>query len=165
MQDITRQIHKLLIKKRKTIAVAESCTGGLLSTLLTHISGSSKYFLLGTVVYSNISKNSLLKIPLSTIRLNGAVSTEVSGKMAESIRKLAKTDYGIGITGIAGPTGGSIEKPVGTVFIALAEKNKQICRKFIFKGNRASIRKQAALKALQLLKKLLGSQQWIDLEV
>ncbi len=157
MQDIARLIHKLLIKKRKTIAVAESCTGGLLSTLLTHISGSSKYFLLGTVVYSNISKNSLLKIPLSTIRLNGAVSTEVAGKMAESIRKLAKTDYGIGITGIAGPSGGSIEKPVGTVFIALAEKNKQICRKFIFKGNRASIRKQAAFKALQLLKKLINS--------
>jgi PncC family amidohydrolase len=155
MQDITRQIHKLLIKENKTIAVAESCTGGLLSMLLTNFSGSSKYFILGTVVYSNSSKNSLLKIPLSIIRLNGAVSKDVAQKMAESVRKLAKTDYGIGITGIAGPSGGTIQKPVGTVFIALAGKNKQICQRFIFKGKRISIRKQAALKALQLLKKFI----------
>jgi nicotinamide-nucleotide amidase len=154
---IVKQIHNLLLKRKKTIAVAESCTGGLLSTLLTDISGSSGYFILGTVVYSNFSKNLLLKVPLSVIRKNGAVSKVVAEKMAASIRKLAKTDYGIGITGIAGPTGGTIQKPLGTVFIALAGKNKQICQRFIFKGNRTSIRKQAALKALQLLKKLIDS--------
>jgi nicotinamide-nucleotide amidase len=156
MQDIIRQIHKLLLKKEKTIAVAESCTGGLLSTMLTEFSGSSLYFILGSVVYSNLVKQSLLKIPKVAINRHGAVSKEVAKKMATSIRKIAKTDYAIAITGIAGPTGGSAQKPVGTVFIALTGKNKQICRRFIFKGNRTSIRKQAALKALQLLKKLIN---------
>jgi len=151
MQDIARLIHKLLLKKSRTIAVAESCTGGLLSTLLTRLSGSSKYFILGTVVYSNRTKCSLLKIPGDVINRYGAVSEKVAKAMAKSIRIIARTDYGIGITGIAGPTGGSAQKPVGTVFIAIADKNKQIARKFIFKGNRASIRKQAALKALYLL--------------
>jgi nicotinamide-nucleotide amidase len=156
MEDLASQLHRLLIKKEKTIAVAESCTGGLLATLLTEISGSSKYFILGTVVYSNFSKNLLLKIPLSLIRKNGAVSQEVAQNMARAIRKLAKTDYGIAVTGIAGPSGGTRQKPVGTVFIALAAKNKQICRHFVFKGSRSSIRKQSALAALRLLKKLIN---------
>jgi len=157
MQDIVRQIHKLLLKKDRTIAVAESCTGGLLSTLLTEFSGSSLYFILGTVVYSNLVKHSLLKISQVAINRHGAVSKEIAKKMAKSIRIIAKTDYGIGVTGIAGPTGGNAQKPVGTVFIAIADKNKQICQRFLFKGNRDSIRKQAALKALQLLKKLIDS--------
>lgn len=157
MQDIVRQIHKLLLKKGRTIAVAESCTGGLLSNLLTKLSGSSLYFILGTVVYSNWAKLSLLKISKVAINRHGAVSEEVAKAMATSIRKIAKSDYAIAITGIAGPSGGGVQKPVGTVFIALAGKNKQIVHKFIFKGNRTSIRKQAALKALHLLKKLLGS--------
>jgi len=155
MQNIAKKIHKLLLKKGKTIAVAESCTGGILSSLLTDISGSSGYFILGAVVYSNSSKNLLLKIPLSVIRKNGAVSKVVALKMADSARKLAKSDYGIGITGIAGPGGATLLKPVGTVFISLASKNKQICQRFLFKGNRSGVRKQAALKALQLLKKVI----------
>jgi nicotinamide-nucleotide amidase len=155
MQSIAKQIHMLLLKKGKTIAVAESCTGGILCGLLTDISGSSGYFILGTVVYSNSSKNLLLKIPLSVIRKNGAVSKAVALEMADSVRRLAKSDYGIGITGIAGPSGATLRKPVGTVFIALSAKNKAICQRFIFKGNRTNIRKQAAFKALQLLKNIL----------
>lgn len=151
MQSTLKQIHNLLLEKRKTIAVAESCTGGLLSNLLTEFPGSSIYFILGCVVYSNFSKHSLLKIPKLVLNRYGAVSEKVAKFMANSIRKIAKSDYGIGITGIAGPSGGSVNKPVGTVFIALVNKNKQICQRFIFKGNRLSIKKQAALKVLQLL--------------
>jgi nicotinamide-nucleotide amidase len=154
MKHIMNQIHKLLIKNKKTIAVAESCTGGLLSYLLTSLSGSSEYFVLGLVVYSNKAKSSVLNIPGRIIAKKGAVSEEVAMAMSRGVRKLAKTDFGIGITGIAGPAGGSEFKPVGTVFIAIDTKNKKLCRRFFFKGARAGIRKKAALKALVLLKSL-----------
>lgn len=159
MQSSVNQIHKLLIKKRKTVAVAESCTGGLTSCLFTYISGSSRYFILGLVAYSNKAKEKLLKIPPSLISQHGAVSETVAARMAQSVRKIAGTDFGIGITGIAGPTGGTRKKPIGTVFIALANKNKTICKKFIFKGNRAQIRKESALKALESLKTLIINDQ------
>lgn len=155
MEPLINQIHRLLIKNRKTIAVAESCTGGLLSNLLTPLPGSSQYFILGVVAYSNKAKEGILKIPHSLITKKGAVSKAAANRMAESIRKLTKTDFGIGVTGIAGPTGGTLQKPVGTVFIAIDSKNKKICKKFHFTGNRISIRKQAALKALKLLKNFL----------
>lgn len=152
MEPVINQVHRSLIKKQKTIALAESATGGLLSGLLTRISDSSRYFILGVVAYSNSAKETLLKIPHSLIAKKGAVSQEVAKEMAQAVRKLAKTDFGIGITGIAGPTGGSKEKPTGTVFIALDSTNKKICKKFHFIGNRITIRKKAALKALELLK-------------
>ena len=155
MRDIVKEIYDILVRKEKTLAVTESCTGGLLSSLLTRISGSSQYFMLGVVTYSNKAKESLLKIPTSLIEKNGAVSKPVAAAMAKNIRKIAKTDFGIGITGIAGPTGGTPIKPVGTVFIAVANKNKTICARYCFKGNRASIRKKSAVTALQLLKKIL----------
>lgn len=155
MEFLVKKIHAGLIKNQKTIAVAESCTGGLLSELLTALPGSSQSFLLGVVTYSNQSKNTVLKIPIQTIMKYGAVSAIVAQKMARAIRKIAKTDFGIGITGIAGPTGATFGKPVGTVFIAIAAKNKNICKKFIFKGTRSAIKKAAALKALYLLGKLL----------
>lgn len=154
-QHIINQVHKILLKKQKTVAVAESCTAGLLSHLLTYISGSSGYFILGVVVYSNKAKESILKIPISLIARKGAVSPEVALKLAQNVRKLARTDLGIGITGIAGPTGGTPGKPVGTCFIAVASKNKSICRKFRFKGNRSAVRKKSALRALGLLKLFL----------
>jgi nicotinamide-nucleotide amidase len=155
MERIVNQIHGLLIKNKKTIAIAESCTGGLLSNLLTQISGSSQYFILGVVVYSNKAKETILKIPSSIITKNGAVSKQVAIKMARNIRKLAKTDFGIGVTGIAGPTGAIPSKPVGTVFIAIDTKNKKICKRFHFTGNRINIRKNAVLKSLDLLKLLV----------
>ena len=149
-QSIINQAHKSLIKSGKTIAVAESCTGGILSSMLTELSGSSKYFVLGVVTYSNRVKHSVLAIPSSIISKKGAVSEEVAKLMAQNVRKLAKADMGIGITGIAGPTGATARKPVGTVFIALAGKNKTICKKFHFSGNRIKIRKLSALSALKL---------------
>jgi len=155
MQHITGQIHRLLLKKHKTLAVAESCSGGLLSKLLTDMAGSSKYYLLGIVAYSNEAKGKILNIPASTIAQKGAVSQEVADLMANSVRKLARADFGIGVTGIAGPTGGSKAKPVGTVFIAVGSKNINVRKKFIFTGNRLTIRQKAALQALRLLKSYL----------
>ena len=155
MQPIVAQIHNLLIKKDKTVSVAESCTGGLLSTLLTQTSGSSKYFVLGAITYSNKAKENILNIPARLIAKEGAVSEEIAQKMSQYIRKIAKTDFGIGITGIAGPTGGSSQKPVGTVFVAISSKNKTICKKFHFSGTRSTIRNQSALSTLKLLKDLL----------
>lgn len=154
MEPVINQIHKLLIKKGKTIAVAESCTGGLLSNLLTQISGSSQYFILGVVAYSNKSKEKILSIPHSIISKNGAVSKETASSMAQNIRKIAKTDLGIGITGIAGPTGGTPKKPIGTVFIAIDSEDKKVCQRFQFRGSRNTIRKKAALQTLKVLKRL-----------
>lgn len=152
MQPDLTQIHRLLIKTRKSIAVAESCTGGILSAILTQASGSSKYFKLGIIAYSNSAKEIILKIPPKLIAKKGAVSKEVAENLAKSVRKLAGTDFGIGVTGIAGPTGATPQKPVGTVFIAINSKNKSLCEKFLFKGNRARIRKKISLKTLELLK-------------
>ncbi|MDD5654665.1 MAG: nicotinamide-nucleotide amidohydrolase family protein [Candidatus Omnitrophica bacterium] len=155
MERVIIQIHELLVKKHKTIAVAESCTGGLLSSLLTSLGGSSQYFILGAVVYSNKAKSSILGIPGSLINNKGAVCAQVTALMAKGVRKLAHTDFGIGISGIAGPGGGSKTKPVGTVFIAVEGKSKKTCRKFIFKGSRSSVRKKSALKSLELLRSFL----------
>jgi PncC family amidohydrolase len=152
MQHIATKIHSVLIKEGKTLAVAESCTGGLASSLLTQASGSSQYFIEGVVAYSNRAKETILKIPRTLIKDNGAVSKPVAGLMAHNIRRIAITDFGIAITGIAGPTGGSPQKPVGTVFIAIDSQDKRICKEFHFKGNRAAIKRKSALKALELLK-------------
>lgn len=155
MQPVIKQIHRLLLKNRKSIAVAESCTGGLLCAMLTQVSGSSQYFILGIVAYSNNAKETILKVPHMSIAKKGAVSKEVARKLAESVRKLAGADFGIGVTGIAGPTGATPQKPIGTVYISIDTKNKNLCKKFIFKGNRSVIRKKAAIKALELLKTVL----------
>jgi nicotinamide-nucleotide amidase len=155
MQVLAAKTHKLLIKTKQTLAVAESCTGGLLSSILTRGSGSSAFFILGAVVYSNFSKHLLLKVPMSTIKKHGAVSRPVAITLAQNIRKIAKTDYGISITGIAGPTGGTIDKPVGTVFISVSSNTKLIGRRFQFKGTRSFIRQQSCLWALKLLQKVI----------
>lgn len=154
-QHIVRQIHISLIKNRKSIAVAESCTGGILSSLLTQIGASSQYFILGIVAYSNRAKEIILKIPPSIIKKYGAVSKTTARLMAQNIRRIANVDFGIGITGIAGPKGASPGKPVGTVFVAIDSKKRKICKRFVFKGSRVLIRKKAALKAIELLKKTL----------
>jgi len=149
------KIHQILLKKKKTIAVAESCTGGLVSKLLTDLPKSSKYFLLGVISYSNSAKTSVLKVSAKIIRERGAVSAQVAAEMAESVRRLGKTDFGISITGIAGPGGGSKDKPVGTVFCAVADKSKTVIEEFNFSGSRGSIRRQSSQKALELLKTLI----------
>ena len=151
LNKIAKQIHNRLRKQAKTIAVAESCTGGLLSSLLTSLPGSSDYFLLGAVTYSNKSKEIILNIPEKIITKYGAVSRPVAILMAKNVRKKIHADLGLSITGIAGPTGALHLKPVGTVYIGLSEKNKNICSKFNFSGSREYIRKKSAQSALRLL--------------
>jgi PncC family amidohydrolase len=156
MQLIAAKIHKLLLKNKQTLAVAESCTGGMLSSILTSRSGSSGFFILGTVVYSNFSKHLLLKVPMSLINRHGAVSRPVAVALARNIRKIARSDYSVSLTGIAGPTGASPAKPVGTVFISVSSKTKLLCRKFQFQGTRFSIRQQSCLRALKLLQQIIN---------
>lgn len=149
------QIARLLTARKKTLAVAESCSGGLLSHRLTNIPGSSAFFKGGVVAYHNEVKARLLKVPPSLIKKHGAVSEPVALTMASGARRVFKTTWGIAITGIAGPSGGSVQKPVGLTFIAIASKNKRLCRRCQFKGNRAAIKRQAAEGAMKLLIKLL----------
>jgi nicotinamide-nucleotide amidase len=152
LSDLIRQIHIQLIKRKITVSVAESCTGGLLSSLLTSLPGSSKYFLSGIITYHNKSKEALLRIPAKTIAKSGAVSEEVAKLMARNIRhKFPQSDIGLSITGIAGPDGATAQKPVGTVYICLSAKNKFSCRKLNFSGSRQLIRKKSAQEALRLL--------------
>ena len=118
--------------------------------------GSSKYFKMGVVVYSNASKNKILNIPIETIKSYGAVSKQVAALMAENIRLLAKTDIGIGISGIAGPGGATKKKPAGLVYIALSSKEKNICREFHFLGQREIIKYKAAQSALDMIRKWIS---------
>ncbi|MDP3012878.1 MAG: nicotinamide-nucleotide amidohydrolase family protein, partial [Candidatus Subteraquimicrobiales bacterium] len=137
---------------------AESCTGGLLSHRITNVPGSSDYFLGGVVAYSNEVKQSTLGIEKASIQKTGAVSEEVARIMAEKIRVLTNSDIGVGITGIAGPTGGSKEKPVGLVYIALCSKSKVEIEEFNFKGEREMIKYKATQAALNFVRKFLISK-------
>ena len=150
-----KETHSILLKHRKTIAVAESCTGGLISHTLTNISGSSSYFKLGLVVYSNESKSKILNIPHKQISRFGAVSKEVAFLMANNVRKLAKTDIGIATTGIAGPTGATKKKPIGTVYIAISHKHSTKVKKILFRGSRTQIKNKTKDRALSIIKECL----------
>lgn len=151
MKQLANTVKEALINTNHTLAVAESCSGGYLGHILTNISGSSKYFLLGIIAYSNKTKISLLGVPSNYIKRFGAVSKQVAISMSCGIRKRAQSDYAIGITGIAGPTGGTAKKPQGTVFISVSSRQKTTVRKFIFSGNRITIKKKAAAGALKML--------------
>jgi len=148
---MTNALHAALIRKHITVAAAESCTSGLLAYLLTQSPGSSRYFTMSVVTYSNESKSKLLRIAPSLLKEKGAVSEVVALRMARAVKKIAGSDYGIAITGIAGPQGATYGKPVGTVYIAIAGRDTASCQLFHFRGNRAAIRRRAAKKALQLL--------------
>jgi len=149
------KVAQKLIDRKKTLSLAESCTGGLLAHLLTNIPGSSAYLHCGIVCYSNASKIKLLKIPERIIKNKGAVSSEVAILMAKNVRTLHNSDFGIGITGIAGPDGGSRSKPVGLTYIAAASSNEALCIKCIFNSDRQSNKKQAAIQALKLLYEII----------
>ncbi len=142
----------LLLKKKKTLAIAESCTGGLLANRVTNVPGSSKYFLMGVVAYSNASKNKILSVRQETIKKYGAVSKEVTSLMAKNVRLSSGADIGIGISGIAGPGGGSRKKPVGLVYVALSTKKKTVSREFRFLGQREIIKQKATQAALNMLR-------------
>lgn len=138
-----------------TLATAESCTGGLLAGRITEVPGSSDYFLEGAVTYSNEAKARQLGVPKDLIEAHGAVSEEVAKAMAEGVRRLAGSTFGIGITGIAGPGGGTEEKPVGLVYVALADDEETMIRKFIFPGDRQFIRQLSVNAALDLIRRRL----------
>jgi len=150
---LLKKISSSLKQKKKSIALAESCTGGLISKIITEISGSSEIFAGSCVAYSDQAKITLLKIPKKVIVKYGAVSRQVAREMALRVRKILKTDYGLSVTGIAGPRGGTKKKPVGLVFISLAAKKRIIVKKYIFKGSRNKIRQDACREALGLLSK------------
>jgi nicotinamide-nucleotide amidase len=136
-----------------TLATAESCTGGLLAGRITDVPGSSEYFLEGVVSYSNEAKIDLLGVPKKLIATHGAVSEQVAGAMAVGIRKRAGSTFGVGVTGVAGPGGGSPEKPVGLVYIALADDSQNTTRKFIFPGDRQFIRTLSVNAALDMIRR------------
>ncbi len=152
---LEKSIAQLLSKHRKTLSVAESCTGGLLAKRLTDIPGSSQFFKLGIVAYSNDAKQSLLKIPEKMLKDPGAVSEPVAKLLASKVRQILDTDFGIGITGIAGPGGGTKAKPVGLTFIALSTSSATFCVRCHFKGSRDKIRQSAVDQALTILIKSL----------
>jgi nicotinamide-nucleotide amidase len=153
---IEEKVAKSLINTKKTLSIAESCTGGLLSNRLTNIPGSSDFLKLALVAYSNEAKIKFLKVPQATIRKHGAVSTQVAIAMAQGARKSLKTDFGIGITGIAGPGGGTKAKPVGLTFIAICTEIETLCLECVFVGSRKSIKTQAATRALRSLYEFLA---------
>ena len=144
--------------KGLTVAVAESCTGGLIGQRLTSLPGSSAYFERGLVTYSDRAKMDLLKVPEALIRQKGAVSAEVAQVMAEGVREQSGADLGLAVTGIAGPSGGTKEKPVGLVFLALADKKASVSRQHLFSGDREGIRFRASQAALDLLRRHISGK-------
>jgi len=152
MKKISQKIVKLLKKKSLKISFAESCTGGLLSSSITSISGSSKVFTLGLVTYSNQSKIKILKVPKRLIMKHGAVSFETCLSMVKNLNKISKTNISVSITGVAGPKGGTKQKPVGLVYIGIKKGSKTLVRKYLFKNmKRNSIQKLTVNKALGLI--------------
>ena len=152
MKKLPQKIVNLLSKKKLKISFAESCTGGLLSSAITSVSGSSKVFALGFVTYSNQSKNNILKIPKKILRKYGAVSYESCLSMVKNLSKISKTELSVSITGIAGPKGGSRKKPVGLVYIGIKKRNKILVKKHLFKNRgRLYIQKTAVNKYLRII--------------
>ncbi len=152
-------VVRLLKQRNRTLATAESCTGGLIANRITNVSGASEVFLAGYVTYANSAKSDILRIDPKMIDKHGAVSEAVARAMAEGARARAASNYGLATTGVAGPTGGSDEKPVGTVYIALASGDSEtVARKFVFPTDRETFKQLAAQAALDLLRlKILGT--------
>ena len=152
MKKNAQKLVKLLSKKNLKISFAESCTGGLLSSSITSISGSSKVFTIGLITYSNQAKIKLLNVNKKTILKHGAVSYETCLSMVKNLSKISKTNISVSITGVAGPKGGTKQKPVGLVYIGIKRGNKTIIRKNLFKNkNRYSIQKSTVNQAYKMI--------------
>jgi len=152
MKKLSQKIVSLLRKKRLKISFAESCTGGLLSGAITSISDSSRIFTLGLVVYSNPAKINILKVPKKLIMKHGAVSYETCLSMVRNLSKISKTNISVSITGIAGPKGGTKQKPVGLVYIGIKKSNKILVKKFLFLNKKRNLIQRATVnKALNLI--------------
>ena len=156
MKKISHKLIKLLSKKKLKISFAESCTGGLLSSYMTSIGGSSKVFTLGLVTYSNEAKINILKIPKRIIIKYGAVSYETCLYMVKNLSKISKTNISVSVTGVAGPKGGSRNKPVGLVYIGIKKGSKTLVKKFMFKNKKRNLIQKATVnKALNLILSLV----------
>ena len=154
--NLNQKVVKLLKRKKLKISFAESCTGGLLSSAITSVSGSSKVFSMGLITYSNRAKTIMLKVPKKIIKKYGAVSIQCCLAMVNNLSKISKTKVCISITGVAGPKGGSKQKPVGLVYIGIKIRNKVIVNRYNFKNKgRVFIQKQTVKKSLNLLLKLI----------
>ena len=156
MKNLANKLVKNLIRKKLKISFAESCTGGMLSSIITSISGSSKVFNLGLITYSNKVKIDILKVPKKIISKYGAVSSECCLSMVKSLSKISKANISVSITGIAGPNGGTKFKPVGLVYIGIKKGNKIIIKKNLFKNqNRISIQKASVITSLKIINKII----------
>ena len=152
MINLANKLVKKLIQKKLTISFAESCTGGMLSSTITSVSGSSKIFNLGLVTYSNKAKIDILKVPKNIINEYGAVSSECCASMVKNLSKISKADISVSVTGIAGPNGGTKLKPIGLVYVGIKKGNKIFVLKNLFRNkNRISIRKATTTKVLKIL--------------
>ena len=153
---LNKKIISLIKRKRMKLSIAESCTGGMLSSAITSVSGSSKVFTMGLVTYSNQAKTSILKVPQKPIKKNGAVSVQCCLAMVNNLSKISKSKICVSITGIAGPKGGSKQKPVGLVYIGIRVGKKVVVNKCNFKNKgRIFIQKQTVKKTLNLLLQLI----------
>tara|TARA_B100000131_G_scaffold155342_1_gene150786 strand:- start:111 stop:581 length:471 start_codon:yes stop_codon:yes gene_type:complete len=156
MKKLSQKVVKLLSKKRLKISLAESCTGGLLSSSITSISGSSKIFTLGFITYSNQAKIKILKVPKKIIIKYGAVSYETCLSMVKNLNRIGKTNISVSITGIAGPKGGTKKKPVGLVYVGIKKGNKTFIKKFLFRSKKRSLIQKAAVnEALKMILNLI----------
>ena len=159
-EKINKQSKILLhncLEKKLTITSAESCTGGMIASSIVSISGSSAIFKSSVVTYSNDMKSKILNIPLELITENGAVSNIIAHNMASNVLNIMNADISIAVTGIAGPSGGSIDKPVGLVYIGIGTKKNVVTKKYLFKGNRLRIRQETTLEALKLSNEIIES--------
>ena len=156
MKNLANKLVKKLIQKKLRISFAESCTGGMLSSAITSVSGSSKIFDLGFVTYSNKAKINILKVPKRIIVKHGAVSQECCLSMVKNLSKISKANISVSITGIAGPNGGTKFKPVGLVYIGIKKGNKIIIKENLFKNkNRISIQKATVSTSLKIINKII----------
>ena len=152
MKLLAKKIVKILIKKKLKISFVESCTGGLLSSAITSVNGSSKVFTLGLLTYSNQSKTQILKVSKNIIRKYGSVSEQVCLAMVKNLSKISKTNMSVSITGIAGPSGGTKIKPVGLVYVGIKKNDRVEVKKYLFKNDgRSYIQKATVNKSLRLI--------------
>ncbi len=156
-----KTLADLLTVKSLSISVAESCTGGLIGHLITSTPGSSAYFMGGIISYSNQAKSDILGVSADTLKLYGAVSGETAREMAKGVKKRFKSDIGLSVTGIAGPDGGSIEKPVGTVFMGFVFDKEPFSIKYLFSGTRSEIKQQTAETALENIRRHFNGDPFI----
>ena len=156
MKKLTQKLVNFLNKKKLKVSFAESCTGGLLSSYITSISGSSKVFTLGLVTYSNQTKINILKVPKKIIIKHGAVSYETCLSMVKNLNRISKTNISVSITGVAGPKGGTKQKPIGLVYIGVKKGNKILVKKFLFKSKKRNLIQKATVnQALKMILKII----------